>query len=498
MSPASSPELLEPDAAPASEPALEGTLPSSETVGRRGWLRRIAIVLAILTAAGLAARKIHDNLSGAPATGGRSGADAERAVPVLAVPVQQKEMPIYLSAPGTVTAYYSVTMRTRVDGQLLTVNFREGQSVRKGQLLAQIDPAPYLAALAQAEGQLAKDQAAAVYAKAAAARYKTLYDAGVVSQDREQTETSAAGEAEGAILADKAAIEAAKVNLAFTRILSPIDGVVGLRQVDPGNIVHATDATGLFLVTQLDPIAVIFSLPEDRLPQVQQALRGGKTLEVDAYDHDETALLAKGKLLTLDNQIDTTTGTDKVKAVFDNKDGNLFPNQFVNIRLIMRLVPDALVIPAVAIQTGSVGSFVYVVKRGVPAKASRGAAESGAAGHGHSKKSQTTGASASGGKGSPSEEKYFVEVRPVTVEATEGSDVLVSSGLAPADQVVIDGLEKLKDYSVVAPRQNGPGAGGHRQKSGGSSESQQGPATASQDGKSGNGEHKHQHQGSAP
>ena len=321
-------------------------------------------MLVIAAAVGGTIWKIRSNAATQTTTNQRSAQAADRPQPVLVAAVEQKTMPIYLTALGTVTPYYSVTIKSRVDGQLLSMPVREGQAVRKGQLLAEIDPAPYEAAVAQAEGQLAKDTATANYAKVEAQRYKDLYEAGVVSKDSAQTQESTAGQSAGAIEADKAAIQAAKVNLAYTKIYSPIEGVVGLRQVDPGNIVHASDATGLLLVTQLQPISVIFTLPEDQLPQVLELVRKGTKLPVEAYDRSQATHLASGMLLTLDNQIDPTTGTDKVKAVFPNKDGALFPNQFVNVRLILQQRQNALVVPAAAIQTGSQGSFVFMVKQG--------------------------------------------------------------------------------------------------------------------------------------
>ena len=216
----------------------------------------------------------------------------------------------------------------------------------KGQLLMEIDPAPYQAALAQAQGQLAKDQANANNAQAEAQRYTALREAGVVSRESEQSQLSAAGQAAGSLLSDQAAIQAAKVNLAYTHIASPINGVVGLRQVDAGNIVHSADTTGLLVITQLQPIAVIFTLPEDQLPEVLKLVRGGRSLAVEAYDRSSATHLATGSLLTVDNQIDTATGTDKVKAVFPNTDNALFPNQFVNVRLVLEQRQDATVIPA--------------------------------------------------------------------------------------------------------------------------------------------------------
>jgi multidrug efflux system membrane fusion protein len=457
--------------------------PDGGDSSRTGKLRIVIVLILIAAVVGFAVWKIHANLTDTAAapSGKRSSSSGggDRPVPVTSAPVEQKSMPIYLDGLGTVTGYYSVTIKTRVDGQLTSVNVKEGQKVHKGQLLAQIDSAPYAAAVAQAEGQLARDKATATYANVAAERYTNLYNAGVVSQDSEQTQLAAAGQIAGALQADKAAIQAAKVNLDYTRITSPIEGVVGLRQVDPGNIVHAADTTGLILVTQLQPITVIFTLPEDQLPQVQEPMLKGAKLVVEAYDRSQSKLLATGKLLTLDNQIDTTTGTVKVKAVFDNKDNSLFPNQFVNVRLILEQRPDALVIPASAVQTGAQGTFVYVVKKGdPPAKGSDDSGGGGGGGHHHrdaaaaadttaapaDKKSATapeaapaTGKSADSASSKPddAEKKYYVAVRPITIDMTEGAQVIVGSGLSAGDQVVIDGLEKLKNGSKVSPKKEG-------------------------------------------
>src|ERR1700716_1843494 len=293
---------------PAPEP--RAALPAPEEQhgsGARKWI----VVLVILLVVGAAVWKIHSNTVATNQAAQKMAAAGDRPVPVQVVAVQQKTMPIFLTALGTVTAYNTVTIKSRVDGQLMQVPVREGQTVQQGQTLAEIDPKPYQAALEQAQGQLVKDQASAVNARAQAARYGALLQAGVVSKESEQAQVSTAGQAEGSLAADQAAIQAAKVNLGYTRILSPINGVVGLRQVDPGNIVHANDATGLLVVTQLQPIAVIFTLPEDQLPEVLKRTRGGSRLAVEAFDRAAQTHLASGSLLTVDNQIDTTTGTVK-------------------------------------------------------------------------------------------------------------------------------------------------------------------------------------------
>ena len=425
----------------ASEPRRTMPTPDEpQGSGVRKWL----IMGLVLLAVGAAVWKIRDNKQQQDEQTRKMASMGDRPTPVLVSAVQQKTMPIYLSALGTVTAYYTVTIKSRVDGQLNRVNVREGQAVHKGDLLLEIDPAPYRAAVAQAEGQLVKDEANLANADAEAKRYTALLAAGVVSKETQQLQVSTAGQAQGAIDADKAAIEAAKVNLAYTRITSPIDGVVGLRQVDPGNIVHAADTTGLLVVTQLQPIAVIFTLPEDQLQQVLTLTRGGKKLGVEAYDRSETMHLASGSLLTVDNQIDSTTGMVKAKAVFDNKDGALFPNQFVNVRLVLQDRPGAIVIPAAALQTGTQGSFVYVVKPGQAPGASQGGADKSVA-----------GAGATDQKSAP----YYAEARPVKVELTEGAQVILSSGLEAGEQVVVDGQEKLRNGAKVIPRTGLPAVG---------------------------------------
>lgn len=428
---------------PASEPRK--SLPAPEAP-RGSVTRKVIVVLVIALAVGAAVWKIHNNTVTENQTAARLAAAADRPVPVQVSPVAEKTMPIYLTELGTVTAYNTVTLKSRVDGQLLRVNVREGQAVKAGQLLAEIDPKPYQAAVAQAQGQLAKDQANAVNAHAEAARYTALYQAGVVSKESQQAQLSTSGQAQGSIDADQAAIQAAKVNLGYTKITSPITGVVGLRLVDPGNIVHASDASGLLVVTQLQPIAVIFTLPEDQLPQVLDLMRGGNRLAVEAYDRSGTTHLASGHVLTVDNQIDPTTGTVKVKAVFDNKDGALFPNQFVNVRLILEQKKNALVIPASALQTGNEGNFVFLMKQGQPPASQTSGASSNAPAVAQPEATQKSGEH-------KSRTNYYVEAQPVQVDLTEGTQVILKGGLKADDQVVVDGQEKLKDGSKVVPKQ---------------------------------------------
>lgn len=444
-------------ALPAPKPQME--LPAPEKAKGSG-VRKLIVVLVILLAVGAAVWKIHQNTQEQLSQGQRMAAMADRPTPVQTIAVQQRTMPIYLTALGTVAAYNTVTIKTRVDGQLMRVNVREGQAVRQGELLVEIDPKPYQAALAQAEGQLAKDQATAANDQAQAARYTALYQAGVVSRENAQTQQASAGQSAGLLKSDQAAIQAAKVNLGYTRITSPIDGVIGLRQVDAGNIVHASDSNGLLVVTQLQPISVIFTLPEDHLPEVLKLTRGGHKLAVEAYDRSGTTHLASGGLLTVDNQIDTTTGTVKAKAIFDNRDGALFPNQFVNVRLILQERQNAIVIPATALQNGSQGSFVYVVKPGDPPADLQGG---GSASAGKPARRASNGTGTGAGAQNQNAPHYYAEARPVQVELTEGAQVILNSGVNPGDPIVVDGQEKLRNGSKVIPRQantNPAAAGG--------------------------------------
>jgi membrane fusion protein, multidrug efflux system len=450
---------------------------ASEPGGRRpgSRLRLLVVTLIILAIIGFIVWRIHANNQQAAQQAAKQAAAANRPTPVQVAAVQQKTVPVFLTALGTVTAYNTVTLQARVSGQLLAVNFQEGQTVKKGQLLLEIDPRPYQAALDQAIGTLAKDEANLKNMQAEAERYTALYQAGVVSKETQQLQISNQGQAVGSIDADKAAIEAARVNLGYTKIYSPIDGVVGLRQVDPGNIVNAgsTTTNGLVVITQIHPIAVIFTLPEDQLPQVQQAMKGGKKLVVEAYDRTDAHKIAAGTLLTIDNQIDTTTGTAKLKAVFDNKDGSLFANQFVNVRLILSERPNALVVPTAAIENGNQGDYVFVVNPGptppdklknlpggTPANTTTGGGKSKgsaapAAGNQQADDEDEEGGNASGGKNGKPRQPFHADVVPVHVDFTIGTSSVLSNttNLKPGQNVVVDGQEKLVDGAPVTPAQ---------------------------------------------
>ena len=331
-------------------------------------------------------------------------------IPVGVVTAEQRDLPIYLKGLGSVTAYNTVSIKSRVDGQLSQVNFKEGQYVNKGDLLAVIDPRPYEVALSQAQAQLFRDQASLRDAQLNYERYKgLLQDSGAMSQQQVDTQRASADQLEGAVRSDQAAVDNAKLNLVYCHIIAPISGRIGLRLVDVGNMVHAADTNPMLVITQLQPIAVIFTLPEDNLPTVAQHMQHG-TLQVEAYSRDDQTKLATGTLLTIDNQIDQTTGTDKLKAVFENKDNLLWPNQFVNVRLLLETRKNSTVIPAAAIQRGPQGTYVFVVK---PDKT--------------------------------------VEVRPVTAPFTQNNSSLIASGLQPSEVVVVDGQDKLQAGSKVDP-----------------------------------------------
>jgi multidrug efflux system membrane fusion protein len=346
---------------------------------------------------------------------------ARRAVPVVAVPSHSGDMPVYLRGLGTVTAFNSVSVKSRVDGQLIAIHFQEGQFVRQGDLVAEIDPRPFEVQLEQAQGQLARDQAQLKDAQVNLNRYQLLWQQKIIPRQQLDTQAASVGQFEGVIEADKAAIDAAKLQLTYSKITAPISGRMGLRLVDAGNIVHAADPNGLVTIAQLQPISVLFTIPADNLPAVLAKLRAGVSLPVEAYDRDDRNRIASGSLLTVDNQIDPATGTSRLKAVFDNADGALFPNQFVNCRLLLETQHGVILIPASAVQHGPQGSYVYLVTSGKTAV-----------------------------------------MRLVATGATEGNEVSIDKGLENGDVVVIDGQDKLQEGTKVDVRSPNPTRPGGR------------------------------------
>jgi multidrug efflux system membrane fusion protein len=357
-------------------------------------------------------------------------------VPVVAAAAESGTMPVYLNGLGTVTSLNTVTVHTRVDGQLDAVMFREGDLVRKGELLAQIDPRPFQVQMHQAEGTLARDQAALKNAQIDLQRYQALFAQDAIPQQQLATQMATVTQDESVIKSDQAQVDNARLNLTYSRITAPITGRVGLRLVDPGNIVHASDPNGLIVITQRQPIGVLFTIPEDSLPGVLAQLRRSRTLAVEAWNRDMTAKLATGALLTVDNEIDPTTGTVRLKATFPNQQEALFPNQFVNARLLLDTLDGIVMVPAAAIQRNQQSTFVYVVK--------------------------------------PDD---TVELRTVDLRLTEGDRVAIDRGLAAGERVVVEGVDKLQPGMKVAAS-----LGGTDGRSGGPGNAAGGQATSSPQG----------------
>ena len=408
-----------------------------------GFRYRASLMSLISRSSSTADASVDSNAAGGNAAangrggrGGGRGGGGGGAISVLALPVRKADMPIYLQGLGSAAPFTTVTVKSRVDGQLTSVTFQEGQFVRQGDVLAEIDRRPYENQLLQAQGQLAqaqaqqaqargnlaRDQALLKSSELESARNKSLLDRGLIPTQQADTQNATVAQYQGSIQADQgaiavsqaaievanSAIASANLQLTYARITAPISGRIGLRLVDAGNIVHAGDATGIAVIAQVQPIAVLFNLPEDDLGPVLKKLRAGAKLKADAYDRDDMTKIASGTLLTADNQIDQSTGTSRLKAVFDNADNALFPNQFVNVHLLLDVVKDATVITAAAVQRGPQGTYVYVVDADKKA-----------------------------------------HIRPITLKTTQDNEVSVGPELKPGELVVVEGTDKVQDGARV-------------------------------------------------
>jgi multidrug efflux system membrane fusion protein len=374
--------------------------------------RRFGLLIVLIAAAGVGWWM---DTRQAPEPTPARRADLAATTPVVAATAVVGDIDITLNALGTVTSLATVTIRSQISGYLVRVAYQEGQIVKKGDLLAEIDSRTYELALANAQGTLERDKALLAMAQLDLKRYQDLAKTNAIPRQQLDTQISLVAQYQGNIISDQAQIDTAKLNIAYCHIVAPVSGRVGLRLVDQGNYVTAGDATGLVVITQLQPISVIFTTAEDNLPQIQKRVRAGAKLPVTAFDRTGTTKLSVGELSTLDNQIDTTTGTVKLRAQFANEDDSLFPNQFVNVRLLVDVQHDATVIPTSAIQRGAPGTFVYLVN------------------------SDST-----------------VTVKPVDLGASSGERVAVRSGLSPGDRVVIDGADKLRNGAKVVARDSSP------------------------------------------
>jgi multidrug efflux system membrane fusion protein len=347
----------------------------------------------------------------APKGKGKGGFDPNRATPVVADVATKSDINIFLNGLGTVTPLRTVTVRSRVDGELMKLHFTEGQVVKEGDLLAEIDARPFQVMLMQAEGAMARDQALLANARIDLERYQTLFKQDSIAKQQVDTQAALVRQYEGAVRTDQSQIDNARLQLTYSRVTAPISGRLGLRQVDQGNVVRAGDANGLVVITQLQPVAVVFTIPQDSLPAVLKRLKGEKP-PVEAWDRENKTKLAAGTLITVDNQIDPTTGTVKLKAEFPNTDGSLISNQFVNVRMLVETRKDMTAVPAAAVQRGAQGMFMYVVK-----------------------------------------DDSTVTVRPVKVGPTDGPLTGIETGVAPGERVVVDGVDRLREGAKIETAQ---------------------------------------------
>jgi multidrug efflux system membrane fusion protein len=381
-------------------------------------MRTSKVILGVLIAGALAVggyyywqwRMAPSPTAAAGATKGGFGGPggAARAVPVVGAATQQGDIDVIVNGLGTVTPLRTVTVRTRVDGELVRVLFQEGQLVKQGQLLAEIDPRAFQVQLQQAQGQLARDKALLENARLDLERYQTLFQQDSIAKQQVDTQASLVRQYEAAVTVDMSAIANAKLQLDYSKINAPISGRIGLRLVDPGNIVRSGDQNGIVVITQLQPVAVLFTVPQDLLPALMRRLHSGDPIAVEAWDREQKTRLADGRLASADNQVDPQTGTVKLKAQFANDDGALFPNQFVNVRMKLDTLRDVVIVPSAAVQRGAQGMFVYVVKA-----------------------------------------DHTVELRPVTLGPLDGQRQAIASGLRPGETVVTDGVDRLRPGAQV-------------------------------------------------
>ncbi len=403
-----------------------GTLPESGVPGqvpappgpgkskKRGLVWAL-FLLAIAGVTGYAVRHAGETFGPPKGQGGGGGRGATSGpVPVVVTKVTRSSIPVYLNGLGNVSPFYTVTVKSRVDGQLMKIHFKEGDLVQEGQLLAEIDPRPFQVQLDMARATLAHDEALLANARTDLARYQQLIKTNAIPSQQLDTQTALVAQEEATTKQDHASIANAELQLTYSRITAPITGVLGLRLVDPGNIVRAGDAGGIITITQLQPISVLFFIPEDNLPQVTKKVRDGVRLPVDAYNRDGSKKLASGTLVTFDNQIDSTTGTSRLKAVFDNKDLALFPQQMVTVSILVDTLTNQLVVPNVAVQNGQQGTFVYVV-----------------------------------------DEDSRVHLQPVQVGVTTATQADIVSGISDGDRVIIDGTDRLVEGAAVRVRKPG-------------------------------------------
>jgi membrane fusion protein, multidrug efflux system len=420
------PSALDPAAPPDTltkrAPAPPTQPPAPKHTGR-GW---VWVVLLVVLAAG--AYYFWSKKNPAPAGGASGAAGAQKkgfgAIPVVTAEARKGNIPVYLLNLGGVLPISTVTIKSRVDGELMEVHYKEGDIVQKGAPLIEIDSRPYDAALLQAQGQLIRDQALLDNANIDLARYKTLLAQNAIPEQQLATQAALVKQDEGIVKTDQGMIATAKLNVVYSHITSPITGRVGLRLVDPGNIVHATDTTGMLVITQIDPISVLFPLPEDQVPVVLQKLNAGQKLPVDAFDRSSDTILAHGTLATVDNEIDPTTGSLRWRANFNNPQFKLFPGQFVNVRVLVQLKQGVTLAPTATIQRNSQNTYVFMVNP-----------------------------------------DSTVTVRTVQIGTVEGNDSEITSGLQPGDQLVMTGVDKLQEGTKVVPRlanDGGAGAPGGR------------------------------------